>query len=495
MAEKVDVNEIKRRQAQSKRDRKASLSHMNQKNVMANHVADVKVFKAQKKRNKNAETASSFGEKMLSRLERSDPGLYLKTLINPEQYGPSCYPDQFSDESSLGKFIFNQKLKLGVGGEFYARINPTLSKHVIQGSPTTAGVTAYNAVQDFATPDGGLYDGHKHCPLNSSAWTTVPCFNFFQTVDGKYSLSFTDLLGFGSILVPTNSALRVYVNQMTSWANGTVTAQMIDDSGAVTALTAGAWSASITSAQKYIAFQAKTSITTLSDGLNRFSAIIEITDLGAGLVRTESNITDYQDIVSNNIYTKYRTVGMSVLLTYQGDTLNDGGQLAARPTVAGENADDLGWTDYDSIASLRGSYDGALKNGLYMIWRPGDTNDMDYREPTVDNDEGLLPAIVLAGIAVHPDTTIRLRVCLCVEAVTYKSYIPALRSRVAPHEIEVAQTLLANFPVAMENPIHLESIKKFLRDVIAKGYQFVETVAPYAKFAGSVATAVAPLLL
>lgn len=102
---------------------------------------------------------------------------------------------------------------------------------------------------------------------------------------------------------------------------------------------------------------------------------------------------------------QFRTVAMSMLLTFTGDPLTAGG-LVACALVPREYVPDLN-DPVGAIAALpENAYDGPLSEGCHIVWQPRTDEDFKFQQP--EFDDGSYYIIIAANIA-HKDTSIRLR--------------------------------------------------------------------------------------
>ena len=144
---------------------------------------------------------------------------------------------------------------------------------------------------------------------------------------------------------------------------------------------------------------------------------------------------------------------------------------------------------------MPGSFQGPLRTGAYLLWKPTDPKDVSFREPDFDNADGDLPSLYVAGKSTDSGCQIRLRLCLCVEAKTTRQILPTIYSRVNPDEIAAVNQALQGIPNAMENPLHLSKIADFLRGVVHKGEEFWARYQRPIMAAAKAASSVAPLFL
>jgi hypothetical protein len=154
----------------------------------------------------------------------------------------------------------------------------------------------------------------------------------------------------------------------------------------------------------------------------------------------------------------WRVTAQDVLVTFEGDTLQDGGAIAA----ARVPKDWTPLTDdpYSELLLLPyDRYDGPLKFGAHIFWIPGSLDDVTpIDDPTDDANFGSYKMVV-AGRITHPGASVRVRVCT---AVAYFSTNPSYGNMSwAPPAVDFSllmQYLARVVPVATSNDEHI--IKK-----------------------------------
>jgi len=426
--------------------------------------------------------AKDYGSRALKQV--SEPNDYLRCLLNPEQY-QSSYPDSFGDKTTVAKFVINQDVTWDANGNYYVWVNPTLFNTVAMGAATPLqAAIEFKSANNYAR--GSNVTG---LPINSG--TTVPLSNAkFVGYDPSNALITFKNAPDGDDLLPLFSSTATLTVDWTQTGTSSII-PFFDDVAQTPMTTSTTSTMAIPNGVKHLRFSA------LGGGTNKvnyittinFSVVLTPTSTSDASIIEYYSVPDYDDIAgvkdSSPIYEEYRVVAMSVLMTYEGDTLYNGGNITGRIMSGGENPGTLGFNDYASISSLPDSYERPLTMGAYSFWKPTDDKDMYFRDANYDNTPtGDLPSVVFAGTVKNPTNAIlRLRVCLVVEAKTYKSYIGRDYSVVAPNQIASASVALRGIPRIMENPLHLEDIRNFLRNLVKKGEQVYEVgkrIAPYA---------------
>jgi len=181
-----------------------------------------------------------------------------------------------------------------------------------------------------------------------------------------------------------------------------------------------------------------------------------------------------------------RPVAQTVLATYMGPCLTDGGQISAcyvprgllesNYFAAAANSQYGQLQYYENVANLDGSYNGPLKNGAYAWWSPYDSSDSVFNEPsTMNADEW--PSIVVSGLY-NPTTAVsspsgqdvvRLRIATTFEFISRATLFEQQVCAGSQDLIDHANRWLADQPHAMPNVSH----KTWLSSVLNKGGNWV----------------------
>lgn len=209
------------------------------------------------------------------------------------------------------------------------------------------------------------------------------------------------------------------------------------------------------------------------------------------------NINDQSYTTSNGGLTQqYRTVSMSVLATFVGASLTDGGQIACA-YVPGNTMNELVFTKspnnsigglqyWESLAQVPGAMNDRLKTGCYGWWSPEDTNDIAFRVPD-DYLNATPPGILVAGQysltnAPGVDTTfkgvVRLEVVTNYEIVTESQLLPSVTMCGSVDIIDSVNKILAESGAkhSMQNANHKSWLGNFW-DGVKEGFGDVVGVA------------------
>ncbi len=185
-----------------------------------------------------------------------------------------------------------------------------------------------------------------------------------------------------------------------------------------------------------------------------------------------------------------RPVAMSVLFTYTGPELLNGGNVAIgylpgrseKSDFYGPSNNQFGNLDeWDNLAQLPGTYNGPLKDGAYAWWAPQTIEDYTMVTPDQANDANYPPIIVSGQFVPGPGaassgTVGRLEVVTIYEGVTNNIVFPQKYQQGSQHMMDSAFTYLAQQPHCMANATHMDWISRLL-----KGFKTAQNVYAKAK--------------
>jgi len=214
-----------------------------------------------------------------------------------------------------------------------------------------------------------------------------------------------------------------------------------------------------------------------------------------GLTTTvfNSRINFYPD-PNQNVYTntdqkgtadEMACTGMSLLLTYDGDLIRGGGQIASHCMPAGSyfkraittnvnpgNAA-ISITNYDVLNdSIPKSYNGPLVEGTYVWWCPDSIDDLSPKAvqsssaPTYQTWDTYSPPYLVAAGVITQGTTGQSSLML----TTYANYNytrndrtqPGFSTKATRSDLEMALEFLQHCPKAMPNAFHIAAIPALL---------------------------------
>lgn len=443
--------------------------------------------KRERKRKAKAAIKASGGKGNAAHLRHAGPlqeqtVSYLKCLLDPEHFATS-YPDKYCDKTAVSTFIVNHNLKFDSDGKFFVHVNPTMRDHVVDlTNLLPAGVYTFVAQNNY---DPAVAINSSGTKIDYGAIATDILLAQVRTSnnthyglnrDTNYNYRLPLMTAIGSMDL-TSTDLSIFPEY--SWDLGTTWTAPPFLGGIATVpvplattTVAVRWKAAGVGATANMTnVGIRLTLTLASSNVGQFVYNASDIDYYNTLTGVLADGTPTQD---GPIYNEYRCVGLSCLLTYEGDTLYNGGNIAGRVVPGGQTPFELGWTDYSSIAEFPDSYERPLTMGAYGFWLPTDDKDMFFRKPDQSNYRGDfagdLPSLVFAGTVKNAaNAIIRLRVAMVLEAKVSPSFIPTYYSVVDQHQIETVAIALRGMPRIMENPLHMQDIKDFLKRIVNKG--------------------------
>lgn len=440
---------------------------------------------------------------------------YLRTLLDPETHGPSCYPDDFGDKVTLGKFILSKTVQVDSQGNFAVWANPTLN-NALAYPPVSAGYNAsYGLQQEYSQEKGDKKRPRVIIDPTVGNWNYVQFVNGPEYTDAAGEIHRLEVTEATKIQLPKNyTTCQLLINAAGTapWSGTTLAWQVRLPGGTTFAVTPGTPLA-ISTGLTWIQLQVSRTAGTNKDYLAKLDFALSVTSAANNAPWVFEDVPDYDLLAGDNedeveagniaavdyttpLYMEYRPVAMSLLVSFVGNELYNGGVIAAKYLSGGETPGRLNYPTFEELAQVPNAFQGPLKTGAYCYWKPTDPSDVSFREVDYENIAGDLPSLYVVGKATDPtNTQIRLRYCLCVEAKTTRQILPTLFSRINPDEIAMASQALQSLPNCMENPLHLEKIRNFLSGVVRKGEEFWAKYQRPIMAAATAAKTVAPLFL
>jgi hypothetical protein len=167
-----------------------------------------------------------------------------------------------------------------------------------------------------------------------------------------------------------------------------------------------------------------------------------------------------------------RPVSAFLYISFVGDTISDGGQIAGALMPSGSmNMGAL--TPLDGAVSLLdianlsiqpGAYTGPVKNGIFVRWQPEDERDSFMYTPGVGGqaEQYNFPKITVTGMTTQSTANIRWYAQVNYEFTTQSHLFPLDCSPIAPKLIWGAKRALQNAPNAVPNDAHASLWSRFL---------------------------------
>jgi len=212
---------------------------------------------------------------------------------------------------------------------------------------------------------------------------------------------------------------------------------------------------------------------------------------GTALATTAQTVQTFAVPLASSIkqLESWRVTAQDILVTFEGDTLNDGGAIAsARVPNTWSSTGPSVYTDLLALPYDR--YDGPLKKGTHVHWIPGSIDDlMPINDVVQDRDFGYFKMVV-AGTITHPGSSVRVRVCTTVAYYSTDPSYGNMEWAPAPTDLGLLlHYVAAVIPAATENDTHLvKKLATFAGKNLKQGLKYlVENPAMLAKLAGMAA--------
>lgn len=226
---------------------------------------------------------------------------------------------------------------------------------------------------------------------------------------------------------------------------------------------------------------------------NQFSVSSTAASIGQAYIFVSTAVFDGSALNEDDgAVESIRPVAMSVLASYNGPLLTNGGQIAmaripsdaAKTNFFTNSPDNPGsFRTWNVIANLnQHEYDGPLNKGAYGFWSQEDVADYDLRTPS-DMNEYQFPSIVCAGqwnpgeFPATDAVILRVEIDIIFEYTTIRTIFDTESYIGSSMCVEAAQGMMASQNACRENPGHIPWYKKLL-SFLAKTGKIVGEVAP-----------------
>jgi hypothetical protein len=206
--------------------------------------------------------------------------------------------------------------------------------------------------------------------------------------------------------------------------------------------------------------------------LSGFDGSVTISPINPSSLSLQANAIGY------GLVEEIRPVGQSVLVSYMGTELVNGGTIAScyvpdnlvRADYFNNSEQAEGQLQYvEALMKLDGSYNGPLKDGTYAWWSPYDDTDSNFRTVSAMN-QAQFPAIIVSGIF-NPSTVIasgssqlmmRVELCTTYEFITKATCFDLEHCIGSQQHIDAANNSISQQPHCMPNGKHLEFLKRMV---------------------------------
>lgn len=196
---------------------------------------------------------------------------------------------------------------------------------------------------------------------------------------------------------------------------------------------------------------------------------------------------DIADIPMNlGLVNKIRPVAMSVLTTYTGPTLLDGGNIStcflpggvsdSQFFTSNQTTTSGSLSSWEAVASVKGGLTHPIIKGSYAWYSPTSTSDYDMKTPS----EALThtyPTVVVSGQCVPgntlpPDgsTYVRIVITSVYEIMTDSLLIPSRHQKGSQAEMDRVLNHLVGVPHVLENPDHVSFGRRILDSFRSAGH-------------------------
>lgn len=187
---------------------------------------------------------------------------------------------------------------------------------------------------------------------------------------------------------------------------------------------------------------------------------------------------------SNGAISLIRPVAQTILVTYMGPTLLNGGRIVGCYVPKGSLETNYftaaaqtqgNYQRAEDLANLSESFDGQLRDGTFGFWTPYDDSDVEFRT-VADMNAATWPAMVVSGVF-NPvqalsgpiSDIVRVRLVTTFEMITKSTAFDQQVVSGSQNIIDQVNRAIGSTPHFMANAEHLSFIKRFLDGVLKYG--------------------------
>jgi hypothetical protein len=173
----------------------------------------------------------------------------------------------------------------------------------------------------------------------------------------------------------------------------------------------------------------------------------------------------YPELLDLDNTSDLRPIALSLLTSYMGSTLENGGLIASARVPRGFSvftaASDTDY--YTALASLtRSTFDGPLRTGSYVWWLPTEVQDKDFKHAEVNRRIYDETTLWVSTVRDDPTQTVRVRAVQVVEFLTSSPTYTVGISNFDPDLPLLLRFMMTRLPAATENDLH-DKLKGFLK--------------------------------
>ena len=195
---------------------------------------------------------------------------------------------------------------------------------------------------------------------------------------------------------------------------------------------------------------------------------------------------------SINQLQSWRVTAQDVLVTFEGDTLNDGGSIASARVPSRWSSINADGNPYSDIIALPyDRYDGPLKKGTHVHWLPGAIDDLQPVNSVLEDTQFGYFKMVVAGTITHPGASVRVRVCTTIAYFSTNPSYGSMQWAPPPTDLGLLLQYVARVvPAATENDTHtIKKLAAFAGKHLKSGFQYLlenpEQIAKLASLAAA----------
>jgi hypothetical protein len=452
--------------------------------------------------------------RQIDRVMTNKVNLYAASLLCPKRF-MSRIPDAFARETALyrGIRVFDVQVVFPATpnanqGKFSFAFQPKLGNF---GSPIQyqTGYSSPTLMAQLTPVDWSLGSSYLSAVSNNDPRVDDNIEVLTQENLGLYDASATTgvstTVPFGTgapVIAPASYGLQVFYDQVTGDFTLPVGNYVITINqgyaviGAVTP-TQGAGFAVWTSTSGPVVSASQTMQTwlvTVSSGNSVVTWTTTGTPNSADITIAPTVRGDLSLNTDSGIVKSIRSVAQTALFTYTGTFLQNGGNVACAYVPSGSLSSNYytsapsepgDYHDWEMVARIPGSYNGAIKDGAFTWWAPEGNQNTEFNAVSAHNNM-LMPALIISGIfspgTITPGTyTIGRIELISVFEYTTTSTFPSVQRWIGTQAmVDEAQAWVSESPHCMANEDHVSWYDRIL--------SWLQKAVPIAKDIATIAT-------